>query len=295
MPRMSFSSTNKVNQRDDFPKLKLEQDEKARIWCPEEPVAEWVHNLKMPKIDPMTGKQALKPGQDKDGNDKQVPEFDFVSRPLCLGDVTTLEENQGLDPKRCPACREAAKSDMVDRPVRRFAMHVIRYGMNNSGQPQKPLQAAAHVWGFTDFNFGKLVDIAMEYGDLSELDLVLTCKNKLFQQYDLMASPKTWRQDDKMRDLTDEVYKENQAKDLSAFCGMTKKKDMIELDIDKIKERWDAVRGRSNASNALAAAETSTLTEGLDGLLDTPAATTVVKEEKKSNEGEAVDFDALFN
>lgn len=296
MPRMTFSTDNKVNQREDFPKLKIDGNvgDKARIWCPELPVAEFVHNIRMPKIDANTGKQAYRTEKDRSGEDRQIPEWDFVSRPLCLGQLSALEEN-GADPKHCPACRETVKSDMVDPPVRRFAMHVVRYSTKTDGAATKPLQASVSVWSFTDFMFTKLIDIAGEFGgDLSSVDLVLTLKTKQFQQYDIMASPNSWRNDAKVAALLDEVFQENQAKDLAGFCGMTKKRDQIEMDIEKVKNRWDLVRGQGAPSLD---AEPASLAEGLDGLLggssDKPAA--VKEEPKKDAPSEAVDFGSLFD
>lgn len=296
MPRMTFSSDNKVNQREDFPRLKLEQTgEKARIWCPEAPLAEYVHNLRMPKIDANTGKQAYRTEKDKDGNDKQIPEWDFVSRPLCLGQASILEEN-GLDPKHCPACRAAQKTaDMVDAPVRRFAMHVVRYSTKTDGTPTKPLQASVNVYSFTDFMFNKLVDIAQEFpGGLSAIDLVLTLKTAKFQQYDIMGSPNSLRNDPKVAALLDEVYKENQAKDLAAFCGMSKKKEFVEADILKITTRWDMILGRGGAATTT---EAENLSEGLEDLLgssdSTPAAAPAPAVKQADNEG--VDFNSLFD
>lgn len=296
MPRMTFSSDNKANKREDFPKLKIDGNtgDKARIWCPEDPVAEYTHNLRMPKIDASTGKQAFRIETDsKTGEPRKIDEWDFVSRPLCLGLASVLEES-GLDPKHCPACREAVKNDAVDGPVRRYAMHVVRYSTKTDGTPTKPLQASVNVWAFTDFMFDKLVDISTEFGGLNKIDLVLTLKTKVYQQYDLMGSPNTLRNDAKVADLLDEVFKENQAKDLATFCGMTKKADQIQMDIEKIKARWEMVLGRNSA---VTTAEAENLSEGLENLLgdtnETPAAVVAAKETKK-DEPEVANFDDLF-
>lgn len=297
MPRMTFASENKVNQREDFPRLKIDGNvgDKARIWCPELPVAEYVHNLRMPKIDANTGKQAFKTEKDKDGNDRQVPEWDFVSRPLCLGQASILEES-GLDPKHCPACREAQKSDMIDSPVRRFAMHVVRYTTKNDGTAIKPLQAQVNIYSFTDFMFNKLVDVANEFGgDLSAIDLVLTLKTKLYQQYDIMASPNSWRKDEKVAALVDEIYKENQAKDLAAFCGMNKKTEFVAGDVQKVIERWNMVLGRGTTATVV---EAENLTEGLEGLLadSGPVVATAPKAvAAPKGDVEVSDFNDLFS
>lgn len=291
MPRLEFKSTNLAEQRDDFPKLKLEQGEKARINCPENPHVEYVHNLRMPKIGPDGAAVYTK---DKNGNDKQ--EFDFVGRPICLGDLNALED-QGMDPKNCPACREAKKSEYVEAPVRRFAMHVIQYNTTASGAPAKPFGASTKVWSFTDHVFTKLVNMVNEYGDLDGLDIALECTNKLFQQYEMSANPvKVWKNEsDKTRELVAEVYENNQAQDLASFCGRKTKREFMEGDIAKIKQRYDQLMGRS-APDLAPEIEAPSLGEGLDDLLGGSASKPAeAKPAAKNDDAEAVNFDDLFN
>lgn len=291
MPRLEFKSTNLAEQRDDFPKLKLEQGEKARINCPENPHAEFVHNLRMPKIGP-DGQAVYE--KDKNGNEKQ--QFDFVGRPICLGDINALED-QGMDPKNCPACREAKKSEYVDAPVRRFAMHVIQYNTTASGAPAKPFGASTKVWSFTDHVFTKLVNMVNEYGPLSELDIALECTNKLFQQYEMSANPiKVWKNEsDKTRELVAEVLENNQASDLSSFCGRKTKREFMEGDIVKIKQRWDQLAGRGAPSLA-AEVEAPSLGEGLEDLLGGSSESKPAEAPaRKKDDAEAVDFSTFFD
>lgn len=293
MPRLAFKSDNRTEQNDSFPKLKLDQDEKARIWCPEDPIVEYVHNLRMPKIGP-DGQAVYKTEKDKNGNEQQKQEFDFVGRPICLGDANTLEDN-GLDPKNCPACREAMKSDYVDKPVRRFAMHVVQYNTQPNGKATTPFGGAVKIWSFTDFVFNKLIDIVDEYAPLSELDLALTCKSKTFQQYEMIANPnKVWfKESEATEALMKQIYAENQAKDLASYCGRVTKREFVEGDIIKIKQRWDQLSGRTSPSLA-SEVDAPSLGEGLDDLLGGSKPT--AKQEKPSQANtDAVDFNDLFN
>lgn len=289
MPRLEFKSTNLAEQREDFPKLKLDQGEVARITCPENPHVEFVHNLRMPTIGP-DGRAVYE--KDRQGNDKQ--KFDFVGRPICLGDVSILED-QGLDPKNCPVCREAKKSDYVDAPVRRFAMHVIQYNTKADGTPSKPFGAAVKVWSFTDHVFTKLVGMVNEYAPLRELDIALECTNKLFQQYEMKANPMKvwWKQDKDSENLINEVYENNQAKDLAGFCGRTTKREFMEGDIVKIKQRWDQLSGRSAPSLATEV-DAPSLGEGLNDLLGGSTKPAAKDEKPAAIQEEAVDFNAFF-
>lgn len=296
MPRLEFSSNNRAEQNESFPKLKLEQDEKGRIWCPENPIMEYVHNLRMPKIGP-DGLAAYKTEKDKNGNEQQKQEFDFVGRPICLGDPSILEDN-GLDPKNCPACREASKSDYVDKPVRRFAMHVVQYNTMPNGKMTTPFGGSVKIWSFTDFVFGKLVDLVDEYGPLRDLDLALTCKSKMFQQYDMIANPGKvwWKENDQTKALIEQIYAENQAKDLASYCGRKTKREFMEGDIAKIKQRYDQIMGRSAPAMA-PEVDTPALSEGLEDLLGGSASKPAAKAEEKpaaTNDSDAVDFNSLF-
>lgn len=294
MPRLSFTASNRTEQNESFPKLKLNQDEKGRIWCPENPVVEYVHNLRMPKIGP-DGAAVYKTERDKNGNEQQKQEFDFVGRPICLGDEGILEDN-GLDPKNCPACREAVKSDYVDAPVRRFAMHVVQYNTQPSGKMMTPFGGSVKIWSFTDFVFNKLVDIAEEYGPLAELDLALTCKSAMFQQYEMIANPNKvwWKESDETQALVEQIYKENQAQDLASYCGRKTKREFMEGDIVKIKQRYDQLMGRS-APVLDAPVEAPSLGEGLNDLLGGSDSKPVeTKPAATKNDEEAVDFSSLF-
>lgn len=295
MAKMSFSAANKASDQENFPKLKLDQDETARIAIYDEPEVGFVHNLRAPKI--VNGEVQYKIVETKNGPDRQM-EFDFVGNPICLGDFNVLQE-RGIDPKNCPACKAAQEApDMFQAPKRRFAMHVFQYQTNGTSKPTKAFQGSVKVWAFTDQKFSEIIDLAEEApeGDIKNVDLILgPCENKLFQKFKMISSPMVkWQESDATRSQFEDIVSENRAKDLEKFLGRSTKKEWLEDDLDKVRNKWRTVNGQKyeKANDGLAVAERN-LDAGLANLLDeeTPkAASTPVKKDSGP-----VNFDDLLN
>lgn len=302
MAKMNFSSDNVAKSGDNFPRLKLDQDESARIAIFEAPEFGFVHNLRTPKL--INGVPQYKSG--KDG--KEELDFDFVSNPICLGDVNVLQD-RGIDPKNCPACEAASREpDMFQKPKRRFAMHVFQYATNGTSKPTKNFQGSVKVWSFTDQKFAEIADLAGEApgGNIQNVDLILgPCENKMFQKFKIISSPQVkWQESETTKSTFQEVIEENRAEDLDFFLGRpVKKKEYLEDDLDKVRRNWRTVRGNSNetSSDNLVGAERN-LDAGLSGLLDTndakPAVAQVQSDklpETKKDDSEAIDLEALLN
>jgi hypothetical protein len=297
MAKMAFSSENKKNT-ETFPKLKLTQNETARIAIFELPEVGFVHNLRAPKM--VNGEVLYKSG--KDG--KEEMDFDFVSNPICLGDFEVLED-RGIDPKNCPACKAAqADPDMFQKPKRRFAMHVFQYATNGTSKPTKSFQGEVKVWSFTDQKYGEIADLAEEApgGDIKNVDLILgPCENQMFQKYKIIASTQVKHSESEATEAAfAEIIEENKAPSLDPYLGrVVKKLEYLEDDLDKVRTKWRQARGLSNEGNNdnLVGAERN-LDAGLAGLLDddtkTEAPKPAVKTPDTSNDG-PVDFDALLN
>lgn len=304
MAKMSFKSDNKANDAASFPKLKLDQDETARIVLFEEPEAGYVHNLRAPKM--VNGEVQYQTVQTKNGPDRQMV-FDFIGNPICMGNESVLAD-RGIDPNNCPACAAAKNEpDMFQAPKRRFAVHVFQYATNGTNKPTKNFQGAVKVWAFTDQKFGELVDILEEApdGDMTKIDLILgPCENKLFQKFKIIHSNQVkYRESEASMAAFEEIISENRAKDLSLFLGRpVKKKEYLEDDLDKVRVRWKAVNGQSGekANDGLAEAERGGLEAGLAGLLDEPAKPEVSVAAGKdsasvtSTSSEAPDLDELL-
>jgi hypothetical protein len=276
MGRVTFSNENKkVTTNYDYPKLKLKSGERARILLLEDPVMEYVHTLQKPTI--VNGKPLTIEAERRNGEKYTDYKKDFVSRPICLGDESILASN-GSDPKNCPMCALAKSDpDATKAPMRRFAMHIVRYKTKpGTVEVQTPYGVDVVVWSFTDKVFGQIVDFKEEWDDLRKHDMTLgPCTNEMFQQFDINVGAKAeWLMDKDRQALTAEAFKNNQIEDLSIACGSRKEKRWIEEDIASIIEAWAVVNG-SPAQEESDAAISANLDTDLSSLLeDTPAAKT---------------------
>lgn len=286
MPKVAFREEYVKKNDYDYPKLKLKKNEIARIVLLEEPVVEYVHNIRKPKLNggvPATEQKT----RFKDGSTYEDYVYEFVSRPICLGDYATLEA-EGTDPKRCPICEEALKSDKFSAPQRRFALHVVKYEtLPGKTEVKDPFQATTVIWSFTDRVFTKLYEFQKEWGDLRQRDLILKCENEPFQTYDISVAAKAeWMQGEDRQALVKRIMApENLSPDITLFTGSKKTETQIGYDIRAVNETWAVINGAtaSPTDAALSSVGASlSLGEGLDDLLGSVSAP------KKDAEGWAV-------
>lgn len=268
MPQLPFADEHKANTGiGDFPRLKLDRDERKRILCLEDPTFAYVHELRAPKI--VSGKAEKKTIERKDGSSFTDFVYDFVGRPLCLGDLGILTD-KGVDPKNCPACARSVATDEVAPPKRRFAMPVIVYATKpGSFELREPFSCELVVWSFTDKAYNKLVDIVSEWGENGKIrnhDLNLgPCTNKDFQTYEIaVANTAAWSMSDERRKHVLETYQHNKPNDLEAFCGRKVERNWINQDLDKIADRWKVANGVTEVP----AGPQQSLKDGLGELLD---------------------------
>ncbi len=271
MAKMSFKTENRAADGESFPKLKLDQEESARIAIFEEPEVGYVHNLRKPKL--VGGVVQYKVVKTKDGEREEM-DFDFVGNPICLGDFNTLQDRR-IDPKNCPACKAAEEApDMFAPPKRRFAMHVFQYTTNGTSKPTRNFQGSVKVWSFTDQKWNEILDLMEEAPDkdITKVDLILgPCENKMFQKFKIISSGQVkWQESDASKTSFEEIIEENRAPDLEKFLGRSTKKEWIEDDLDKVRAAWRVANGQANevANDGLASAERGTLDAGLNNLLD---------------------------
>lgn len=288
MPRVPFTPENKAPTTSyDYPKLKLKSGEHARVVLLEDPVMEYVHTLRAPQI--INGVPQMGTEKRKDGTEYQDYKKDFVSRPLCTGDLTVLSET-GIDTQGCAMCRMAEENPTwMGAPQRRYAMHVVRYRTKAGGFAlATPFAVELLVWGFTDMVFNTIVDAKTEWGDLRKHDLLLgPCSNEMFQKFDINVGAKAeWMDDKERQQLTVETFKNNQIPDLSIACGAKKEERWLLEDLNKIRLAW-AVVERSSATPGQVIGNPqesldSALSSLLDGVSSTPAAATAPPEETQA-------------
>lgn len=257
----------------DFPRLHLKFNEKARIFLieAEAPHYEWIHYLRKPKIvdnAPVPTTRRL-----QDGTTVPDWEMDFGGAPICLGDAGTLED-AASDPKNCPVCEEATKSDIFLPPQRKFAMNVVQYlTAPNSFDIQEPFRCQTRVWRFSDKIYAKLADFAREWGNnLRDNDLCLKCISGQFQTYEMsVARDAAWKSESVPRDIRDQraqtlvdTYRsshvpsgrkdDNGVSELKHYCGRLSQKAWILGDIAKVKQAWDSLyrwQARQNGGNSV--------------------------------------------
>lgn len=273
MPKVAFSTENKKTNDFDFPKLKLVKDERARLALLEkEPEVEFTHDLMVPKFD--DGVPVYEIAKRKDQSTYETNTLDFLARPICYGDFEVLTKD-GVDPENCIICRYAADTGHTKAPKRRFAMHVTRYATKPGGfEIATPFNVSNIVWAFTDQIFNKITEFQEQWkddGGLQKHDLLLgPCENAMYQKADLAVAPSAeWTKDQDRRATTIATYKENQAKDLSIFCGTRISEAFVKRHLETIETAWkevDRYEGKAAAGNP--AASQIKLDAGLDSLLD---------------------------
>lgn len=280
MPIVNFEAGNKKQDSSDFPRLKLEMNDRARILCIEPaPFMEYAHTFRAPKV--VNGEVVMRQIKRKDGTTFEDYEMDFLGMPICLGDVDALQD-KGVDPKGCPACASSVIGEDVAPPVRRFAMHVLRYACKpGSTAISEPFSVSTVVWRFTDSIFNKLTDLKDEHGDLRRHDLLLgPCENALFQKFEINISAKAeWLVTPERKQFAVETYRNNQAEDLTTFCGRVSDRKDMEESLHRVSSRWDLVRGISSDGDSSSSGDV--LTEGLESLLNQSTATKVVAPEAR--------------
>lgn len=273
MPQIDFTPENRRESASRAETLKIKLNETVRIVMFELPTFAWTHTLRAPKI--VNGK-AVKEIKKK-GTDEEYLDYvmDFIGRPLCPGDYGILAD-KGVDPKNCPACEAAVKGGEVPKPERRFAVNVIRYGLNRDGGLVSPFSCTCIPWVFSEGVWDKLYIISQEHGDLKGKDLVFgNCQPpEHFQRFDIHAGAKDiWKADKRITEIVVETYRNNRVEDLEerAIARRVEKRFM-ERDLDTIAERWRYANRTPSGPDGAEAATSQSLTEGLDDLLNTAAA-----------------------
>lgn len=267
MPQIDWKPEFKRTQSVEFDRLKLKLNEKARIVLLEKPNFTWVHTLRAPKI--VDGRASKVVKRRKDGTEFADWDMDFIGRPQCLGDHSTIAED-GLDPKNCPICERAKDSEETAPPERRFAINVIRYNTKADGTLVLPFGCTSLVWTFTENGFNKLTDISSENGNLVGRDLILgPCQApEAFQKFDIQVGAKNiWQDDEEKKQTVLATHQHNRVEDLDSACGRRVEVKWLRDDVEKIKNRWATANGKTEGTVGSEKAEVANLKGELDNLL----------------------------
>lgn len=282
MPSVEFDPKNKVDDKDTFPKLKLEMGEYARILCVEKtPHFEYVHRLTKPRV--VGGKPEYRTVKNKDGTSYQALENDFISQPFCLGDIGIIQD-KGLDITNCPICAASVESEWVKPPERRFAMNIFKYMLvPHSFTVTEPFGGQVIAWVFGEKVFNRLADLSTEWGGLQNNDLNLgpiTQPPVNFQKFDIsVAADAAFRRAEASQKYLVAAYKAGRCEDLKKLCGRTVPIDFLKRDLEDIKAAHRTVRAYESGQVGVPEDEVNEggpfantggvdLAAGLDQLLD---------------------------
>jgi len=263
MPKITFSTENKVQQDNRFPKLSLEYGDRALIVAIEpEPEVEYVHTLQAPAIGP-DGKVIKEERKNSKGETYVAPKMEFFGQHLCFGafDVLTAK---GSDPANCPTCAAAAEGEGIVAPKPKYAMNVLQYTLQpNSWTVRDPFNVDVVAWTFAADRFNTLIDLAAEWKDLRKHDLKLgPCQSAVFQKYDIqVANSAQWMADDARKKQAIESYDNNKCTDLSSVIGRKVDKSKALEDIQRVRERLQQAYHTPSSSAATQAFDNATSSE----------------------------------
>lgn len=245
MPSIQFIPDNIKETGNDFPRLKLDAQESARIVVvQQEPTFVYRHVLRAPEIG--TDGKAVWHKVERKGEQVDAIKLGFVANHQCLGDYNTIADGRGIDPDNCPMCERSVKTSVIGAPERRFAAHVAKYATKaGTFDIIKPFNAQIQLWIFTETIFTKLVGFQKEFGSLLQHDLKLgPCTNKDFQKFDInVAFDAEWLKTAKSKEFIKEAVEENVCPDLEETIARRKDKKYVLQDIKTVEDRWKIANG----------------------------------------------------
>jgi hypothetical protein len=254
MPNADFTKDySSSNGRSNFPRLRLQKNEIARVCIVGQPRYEHVHWLEAPQIVNMA--PTYKKITNRDGDEQVVPNTRKVSQPICHGHKEILRD-RGVDAEHCYACLMARdRPDIFRPPTTRFALNIIRYGLRPGGGWQDismPFSIGSLLWAFS----GKVMDkfimmrsMGPQYEDLRMVDLLLACEDQNFQKpYSsgefTPITPAVWTMSEQFTAHTVQYLEQNHAsvEDLDAAIGKLVDDKWLQDDIQRVIQGWDVVR-----------------------------------------------------
>jgi hypothetical protein len=254
MPNADFTSGfSSNNGRSNFPRLRLQKNEIARVCIVGQPRYNYVHWLEAPQIVNMA--PTYKKITNRDNEEQYVVNTRKVNQPICHGTEEILKD-RGVDAESCFACLMARdRPDIFRPPTPRFALNIIRYGLRPGGGWQDismPFSVGSLLWAFS----GKVMDkfiafrsMGPQYEDLRMVDLLLACEDQNFQKpYSsgefTPITPAVWTMNEQFTTHTVQYLEQNHAsvEDLDNAIGKNVDDKWLEDDIRRVIQGWDVVR-----------------------------------------------------
>ncbi len=254
MPQADFTSDySSTAGRSNFPRLRLQKNEIARVCIVSKPRFEFVHWLEAPQIVNMS--PTYKTITTRDGAEMNVVNTRKVNQPICHGTSEILKE-RGVDAENCLACLMARdRPDIFRPPSPRYALNIIRYGLRPGGGWQDismPFSIGSLLWAFSGKVMDKLIafrSMGAQYEDLRMVDLLLACEDQNFQKPYSQGeftpiAPAVWTMSDELRKHTVVYLEQNHAtdEDLDEAIGKRVNDNWLSDDIRRVIQGWDVVR-----------------------------------------------------
>jgi hypothetical protein len=300
VPRVDINEENITGEGGErFPTVKLETGEYSRMMLPEDGAwGEWVHEMRAPTIGE-DGLAVMEPKQRRDGSSYMDYRYMFVAMRICLGNGAVLDDKH-VDPDNCPACASAMRGTRDMRPVRRFAVPVIRIATKHikTTEVRQVPGVTPLIWKLTAKMYDKLVAVKPQIIDLLQIqadkfawrlaDVVILCEDGNWQRMAFQppmrpaysTNPKLA---EAIRDLWGDKSNRPTDEQLRDACGRAPDRAYMVQEVERVELAWrqathagsgtqtDPVGQASMGGNGQPAAS---LDAGLDSLLDgaTPAA-----------------------
>lgn len=261
----------------------LKKDDRARIMLfefgepkPGEPFGSWaefIHNLTVP------AQVEKRP----DGSEVEVRERKWIGTYICLGDPDVVAA-EGFDAAGCPCCARAADDESF-KPTRRHITNIVRYFTKpGTFDLVEPWSLEVLPYRFNEQTFRKITEIHQRVGDLRRRDLLITCTNGRFQNYEFMpdekavwidpannqgaADPRPWAQGGLMSYVA-EAIKANKADDdtLQQALGAKVGKVTLQEKANLFAQEMAAALGQAGMPAAAAAGpmDTQSIADMLSG------------------------------
>lgn len=196
--KMQYSRDNMVTTVYDMERLSLKTKEVVRIALLEDDVDfAYVHYIPAPK--------------------------ELAGYYICLGDPEQMQKGNDVVPDvaSCPFCAVAAKSDIIQVPMRRFATNILQYVTNQKGEfIGGEINAMVKAWILNNKKYNDLVSIKDQWKDFKSHDLKITCEVETYQNFKIEILPDAaWRKTGELAKKMATIFKKERSSELDKLLG----------------------------------------------------------------------------
>jgi hypothetical protein len=273
MPRVSLTAGayREGDSGDRFPTLKLDTNDVARLWVPDQSFAmrEAAHTLLAPEFTP-DGAVVMTTKSGKNGT-KSVFSTAYKGRRLCTGREDVLKAKM-MDPDECVICalvKRLADAEIGEainlRAQTRYALPVVRYNCRTTKvhMPlQVPFSGQVLILGMSQWTWNRVDGVRGQMAEVLNLDsvdgialdmtdIVVHCESGAWQKYDNIYPVRAARLHDSeqgravkaaIEGLWAAVENRPTDADLLAACGKLAD-DWLPRDLEDVEWAWRKAAG----------------------------------------------------